>query len=66
MSAAYRDAWFRVVRHRAPPVIAARNVLFERKHNIEANKASAKAKRARAKSADRAARSTNTEARIVH
>ena len=66
MSAAYRDAWFRVVRHRPPPMIAARNVLYERKQNIEQNKASTKAKQARAKSANRATRGTNTEARIMH
>ena len=38
-SAAYRDAWFRVTKHKAPPVIAARNARFESQRNREDNKA---------------------------
>lgn len=45
MSAAYRDAYFREVRRMAPPSVASRNTLFERKRNSE----DARAKRARVK-----------------
>jgi len=37
-SAAWRDAWYRLARRKAPPAIAERNDLFEREQNIAANK----------------------------
>ena len=44
-SSAFRDAWFRVVRKRAPPAITARNDEYERGRNIEANKRRIKARK---------------------
>jgi hypothetical protein len=46
-SSAYRDAWFRVVRRHAPPVIRARNEDYERGQNLKANKQRAIRKAAR-------------------
>lgn len=39
MSAAYRDAYFRVVRHKAPPAVAKRNDIFESQRHSETNQA---------------------------
>lgn len=38
-SSAYRDAWYRVVRRRLPPMITARNDTYERQRNSQDNKA---------------------------
>lgn len=68
MSAAYRDAYYRVVRRTAPPVVAARNTMFERKNDIAANKARAARDRRRAASARPVSQDTkhHREARVVH
>jgi len=68
MSAAYRDAYYRVVRRMAPPVVASRNTMFERKNEIAANAARlARAKRraARVQSVSRDTKH-NHEARVTH
>lgn len=36
-SAAWRDAWYRLARRKAPPVIAAQNELFENGRAVKAN-----------------------------
>jgi hypothetical protein len=39
MSAAYRDAWYRMVERIAPPAVAERNETYEKQRNVETNKA---------------------------